>query len=163
MAVDALIPGAPMLFMGEGFRVHATSRETGGGFLIAEITSRPGGGPRHMHSHEAAEQYMCLEGGITVITSDGVHRLSPGESVTITPHLAHTYRNLTDTPARLLCTLSPPEDMEAFLLEVCDPHTEGVMEAAFARVPRAELYRRTGLQFMRFNSLFQLIALQRDR
>ena len=125
MAVDALIPGAPMLFMGEGFRVHATSRETAGGFLIAEITSRPGGGPRHMHSHEAAEQYMCLAGGITVITSDGVHRLSPGESVTITPHLAHTYRNLTDTPARLLCTLSPPEDMEAFLLEVCDPHTEG--------------------------------------
>ncbi len=44
-----------------------------------------------------------------------------------------------------------------------DPHTEGVMEAAFARMPRAELYRRTGLQFMRFNSLFQLIALQRDR
>src|SRR5439155_19082567 len=33
----------------------------------------------------------------------------------------------------------------------------------FARVPRAELYRRTGLQFMRFNSLFQLLAMQRDR
>ncbi len=44
-----------------------------------------------------------------------------------------------------------------------DPHTEGVMEAAFERVPRAELYRRTGLQFMRFNSLFQLLAMQRDR
>jgi rhamnulokinase len=44
-----------------------------------------------------------------------------------------------------------------------DPHTEGVMEAAFARMPRAELYRKTGLQFMRFNSLFQLLALQRDR
>jgi rhamnulokinase len=44
-----------------------------------------------------------------------------------------------------------------------DPHTEGVMEAAFARLPRAELYRKTGLQFMRFNSLFQLLALKRDR
>ncbi len=44
-----------------------------------------------------------------------------------------------------------------------DPHTEGVMEAAFARVPRAELYRKTGLQFLRFNSLFQLLAIQRDR
>jgi len=125
MAVDALIPGTPMLFMGEGFRVHATSRETAGGFLIAEITSRPGGGPRHMHSHEAAEQYMCLEGGITVITAEGVHRLAPGESVTITPHLAHTYRNLSDAPARLLCTLSPPHDMEAFLREVCEPHADG--------------------------------------
>jgi len=44
-----------------------------------------------------------------------------------------------------------------------DPHTENVMETAFARVPKADIYRRTGLQFMRFNSLFQLLALQRDR
>src|SRR5437763_6419818 len=44
-----------------------------------------------------------------------------------------------------------------------DPHTEGVMELAFATVPRAELFRRTGLQFMRFNTLFQLLALRRDR
>jgi rhamnulokinase len=44
-----------------------------------------------------------------------------------------------------------------------DPHTEGVMEAAFDRVPRAEVFRQTGIQFMRFNSLFQLLALRRDR
>src|SRR5438105_7906413 len=44
-----------------------------------------------------------------------------------------------------------------------DPHTEGIMEEAFARVPRQEIYRRTGLQFMRFNTLFQLLAMQRDR
>src|SRR5262249_7098203 len=44
-----------------------------------------------------------------------------------------------------------------------DPHTEGAMELAFATVPRAELFRRTGLQFMRFNTLFQLLALKRDR
>src|ERR671935_423407 len=44
-----------------------------------------------------------------------------------------------------------------------DPHTEGVMEQAFSRVPRAEVFRQTGLQFMRFNTLFQLLALQRDR
>jgi rhamnulokinase len=44
-----------------------------------------------------------------------------------------------------------------------DPHTEGIMEAAFARLPRQEIYRRSGLQFMRFNTLFQLLAMQRDR
>jgi rhamnulokinase len=44
-----------------------------------------------------------------------------------------------------------------------DPHTEGVMELAFQTMPRAELFRRTGLQFMRFNTLFQLLALKRDR
>ncbi|HZY85068.1 MAG TPA: rhamnulokinase family protein [Gemmataceae bacterium] len=44
-----------------------------------------------------------------------------------------------------------------------DPHTEGVMDDAFRRVPRAEVFRQTGIQFMRFNTLFQLLALQRDR
>lgn len=44
-----------------------------------------------------------------------------------------------------------------------DPHTESYPESAFATMPRAELFRQTGIQFMRFNSLFQLLALQRDR
>jgi rhamnulokinase len=44
-----------------------------------------------------------------------------------------------------------------------DPHTETIMDAAFARVPKEEIFRQTGIQFMRFNTLFQLLALQRDR
>jgi rhamnulokinase len=44
-----------------------------------------------------------------------------------------------------------------------DPHTETIMDDAFARVPRAEIFRQTGIQFMRFNSLFQILALMRDR
>ncbi len=43
-----------------------------------------------------------------------------------------------------------------------DPHTEGVMESAFKRISRTDIYKRTGLQFMRFNTLFQLLAMQRD-
>jgi rhamnulokinase len=44
-----------------------------------------------------------------------------------------------------------------------DPHTETVLEAALARVPRLEIFKQTGIQFMRFNTLYQLLALQRDR
>src|SRR5262245_36231155 len=44
-----------------------------------------------------------------------------------------------------------------------DPHTETIMDAAFAKVPRAEVFRQTGIQFMRFNSLVQILALMRDR
>ncbi len=39
-----------------------------------------------------------------------------------------------------------------------DARTLGMPEKAFARMPREEIYRRTGLQFMRFNTLFQLLA-----
>src|SRR5689334_15477530 len=44
-----------------------------------------------------------------------------------------------------------------------DPHTEGMMDRAFQTVPKAEIYRRTGLQFMRFNTLYQLLALRDAR
>ncbi len=41
-----------------------------------------------------------------------------------------------------------------------DPRTDGMMEAAFARVPRQEIFAHTGAQFMKLNTLYQLMALQ---
>jgi rhamnulokinase len=41
-----------------------------------------------------------------------------------------------------------------------DSRTDGMMEAAFARVPRVEIYRQTGIQFMQLNSLYQLLAMR---
>jgi rhamnulokinase len=42
-----------------------------------------------------------------------------------------------------------------------DARTEGMMEAAFARVSRERIYEVTGLQFLPFNTLYQLLALKR--
>jgi rhamnulokinase len=39
-----------------------------------------------------------------------------------------------------------------------DPRTQGVMEEVFRRVPRAEMFERTGVQFLDFNTIFQLYA-----
>ena len=44
-----------------------------------------------------------------------------------------------------------------------DPHTDGAMERFFAEcMPREELYNRTGIQFMPFNTLFQLDTIRRE-
>jgi rhamnulokinase len=43
-----------------------------------------------------------------------------------------------------------------------DARTSGTMEEVFARVPRDEIYRRTGIQFMPLNTLYQLAATARD-
>lgn len=40
-----------------------------------------------------------------------------------------------------------------------DRRTDGILERAFARMPRAEIYRRTGVQTMQINSLFQLLVM----
>jgi len=43
-----------------------------------------------------------------------------------------------------------------------DPHTDGLLEQAFAVVPREEIFAETGLQFMQFNTLYQLWAMRRE-
>jgi len=44
-----------------------------------------------------------------------------------------------------------------------DPHTSGAQEKFFMKMPSSEVYERTGIQFMNFNSLFQLDTLKRNR
>ncbi|MDH7484748.1 MAG: rhamnulokinase family protein [Anaerolineae bacterium] len=41
-----------------------------------------------------------------------------------------------------------------------DRRTDGMMEEAFRRVPREEIFERTGIQFLQLNSLYQLLAMQ---
>ena len=43
-----------------------------------------------------------------------------------------------------------------------DQHTVGAQEKFFEKMPATEVYKRTGIQFMDFNSLFQLDTLQRN-
>jgi rhamnulokinase len=39
-----------------------------------------------------------------------------------------------------------------------DPRTDGIMQQAFARMSRDAIYKRTGVQFMQHNTLFQLYS-----
>ncbi len=40
-----------------------------------------------------------------------------------------------------------------------DARTDGIMEATFKRVPKAEIFAQTGIQFMQLNTLYQLMAM----
>jgi rhamnulokinase len=42
-----------------------------------------------------------------------------------------------------------------------DARTKGMMQKAFARVPRKEIFAATGSQFLEINTLYQLLAMQR--
>ncbi len=42
-----------------------------------------------------------------------------------------------------------------------DNHTDSLMTEAFKALPREVIYQHTGLQFMQFNSLYQLFAMRR--
>jgi sugar (pentulose or hexulose) kinase len=43
-----------------------------------------------------------------------------------------------------------------------DARTAGVMEEVFRKIPKEEIYRTTGIQFMPINTLYQLFAAARE-
>ena len=44
-----------------------------------------------------------------------------------------------------------------------DAHTFGAPERFFSKIPKEEVYRKTGIQFMNFNTLFQLFTQQEEK
>ncbi len=59
--------------------------------------------------------------------------------------------------------LGPGDELLGNPIHYRDLHTEGIMEEAFKVVPREELFEATGNQFIRFNTLFQLLALAKRK
>jgi rhamnulokinase len=44
-----------------------------------------------------------------------------------------------------------------------DTRTDGMLEEAFHIIPRAEIFSQTGIQFMQFNTLYQMLAMSRGK
>jgi mannose-6-phosphate isomerase-like protein (cupin superfamily) len=111
----------PFLVMQDLVRLHASYEQTDGGFFVMEVTVAPGGGPPPLHTHAAHEFFWTLEGELTYFREDAdglaVITGGVGTSAFIPGGVAHTYRNFSDAPGRYLGVLSPPEDMQDFLLE----------------------------------------------
>src|SRR3954463_4875572 len=110
------------LVMQDRVPLHATAEQTGGGFFLMEVEVAPGGGPPPLHKHPAHEFFWTLEGELTYFRDDGADGLTeitggPGTSAFIPGGVAHTYRNFSDAPGRYLGVLSPPEQMQDFLIE----------------------------------------------
>jgi quercetin dioxygenase-like cupin family protein len=113
---------APFLVMQDLVTLHARYEQTGGAFSVMEVDVAPGGGPPPLHTHPAAEFFFTLEGELTYFRDDGEAGLTeitggPGTAAYIPGGVAHTYRNFSQAPGRYLAVLSPPEQMQDFLVE----------------------------------------------
>jgi rhamnulokinase len=58
--------------------------------------------------------------------------------------------------------LGPKGELLANPVHYRDERTQGMMEAAFELVPRQEIFRRSGIQFMSLNTIYQLLAMRRS-
>src|SRR5690606_1996076 len=67
-----------------------------------------------------------------------------------------------DTWAVDYALLGPDDALLGLPYHYRDVRTDGVMQAAWSVVPAREIYEETGIQFLPFNTLYQLIAARRD-
>lgn len=61
----------------------------------------------HRH-HESEELYYILGGHGMMTLGAEVFAVHPGDTVCISPGVAHRIQNIGDTPLRILCCCSPP-------------------------------------------------------
>src|SRR5215831_2214513 len=73
-----------------------------------ELLVAPGGGVgvTHLHRHQT-ETFDVLAGELTVVLDDFTRRFYPGDTATIKPGVAHSWKSSGDEPLYCVMTVSP--------------------------------------------------------
>src|ERR671935_200538 len=85
-------------------KVLLRSEETDGHVAVVELA---GGGRPPLHRHDFDETFYVLEGELTFQLDDDVFTRRAGELAFAPRGVAHTYANLSGTPARALLMITP--------------------------------------------------------
>jgi quercetin dioxygenase-like cupin family protein len=104
---------------GGTYTILLTGEQTGGRYCLTDMLVPPGGGPPP-HRHDFEEMFTILEGEIEFTFRGETKKAGAGSTVNIPANAPHSFKNISDTPARLLCMCTPP-GQELFFLAVGDP------------------------------------------
>ena len=106
--------------VGDVYRNLASSRQTGGVYTLHEIRVSPNNGPPpHIHSRED-ESFFVLEGELYFQIGDEKITAQPGTFIQGPRGIAHSFKNNTQFPARMLVFIAPA-GFENFVNEFARP------------------------------------------
>lgn len=127
---------------GGNYRIVLSGTDTGGAYAVIEMLVPPGGGPPpHAHPH-MQEMFYVLEGTLEFKTQKGKTTVKEGGFVNIPLGGAiHCFKNVSDQPARMLCTVVP-----AGLDELFRTLGQPVQPGQFLPIPPMTPERRALLQ-----------------
>ena len=115
--------GEHIWIVGDTMTLKATAESTGGGLMLLENLTSPGGGPPpHVHTRED-EFWYVLEGTFEIRLGDELHVLGPGGFAYAPRGTVHTFRNTSERPSRILVGFTPA-GMEGFFRESGRPATD---------------------------------------
>ncbi|GGB79121.1 cupin domain-containing protein [Dyadobacter sediminis] len=117
--------GNSISVVGNTYRILAGGKDTNGAFATIDMLVPPGGGPGP-HAHAGFEEsFYVIDGAIEFKTETGSYVAVKGAFVNIPKGgMVHSFKNKTEKPARLLCTVVPA-GLEQFFEEVGQPVEHG--------------------------------------
>ena len=120
--------GRTIAVVGDVYRFLTTGEETNQQYSQFEARVPPGGGPPpHVHTREE-EGFFILEGEITFQIGDQTVVATAGMFANMPVGVAHSFKNESDHPARMVVTLAPA-GLEKMFLEFGVPLDEGATSA----------------------------------
>jgi quercetin dioxygenase-like cupin family protein len=125
--------GTTLSMAGGNYRIVISGKETGGEFAIIEMYV-PSGAGANPHSHEnIIETFYVLEGEVTFQSEAGIFIAEKGALVTIPKGgLVHCFKNKTDKPAKLLCTVMPA-GLDELFIEASEYVTNNINDSELER------------------------------
>jgi quercetin dioxygenase-like cupin family protein len=110
--------GKKLNIAGGEYRIIISGKKTNGTYAIIEMTVPIGAGPVP-HSHTNFEEvFYVLDGEIHFNSEKGNFLAQKGSTISIPKGgIIHNFKNLSDKPAKLLCTVIPA-GLDDFFIEV---------------------------------------------
>jgi quercetin dioxygenase-like cupin family protein len=116
---DAALPHLGLV--GDTYTILLGGEDTAGRYALIDMHVPPGGGPPP-HRHDFEEMFTVLEGEIEATFRGEISVARAGETVNVPANAPHSFRNGSETAARVLCMCSPA-GQESFFLAVGTPVT----------------------------------------
>ena len=100
--------GRKLKIAGGNYRIIISGKQTDGEYAVIEMSVPPGAGP-NPHSHaDFTETFFVLEGEVSFKSELGSYVAKKGSFVNIPKGgIVHGFKNLSNEPAKLLCTVTP--------------------------------------------------------
>ena len=122
--------GHKLKIAGGNYRIIISGKQTDGEYAVIEMSVPPGAGP-NPHSHpDFTETFYVLEGEVSFKSELGRYVAEKGSFVNIPKGgIVHGFKNLSNEPAKLLCTVTPAglddlfEEMAEYM-EIASSDTE---------------------------------------
>lgn len=112
--------GQTIHFLGNLLTFRASAGHTEGSFSVADCLSAPGAGAPPHHQKDS-EGFLVTEGRFEFMVNGEIRLCGKGDFLYVRPGDIHAFRNIGDTPARMLIINLPAGPHEDFFRAAGEP------------------------------------------